>query len=188
MDTLDNFIQNLCGEFNNDEQLKKQAATGKITHPKACHINGLCNDKIKNLPENFKGYFVIEESYYKQGSKENILPHLFLFSLNKENKVVLESYEIPEDIPKEDFRNDNANLKMDYNSLVKSKKFNTMIYDEKNGIFTGESISMFSPITKFILKEKIEKDTLYVSEVFYKGDKKTFGFEDPIIYKRTGKF
>ena len=43
---------------------------------------------------------------------------------------------------------------------------------------------MFSPVTKFVLKEKIEKGTLYVSEVFYKNDKKTFGFEDPIIYKK----
>ena len=74
---------------------------------------------------------------------------------------------------------------MDYNELVKSEKFNPMIYNEDNGIFTGESTSMFSPVTKFVLKEKIENNTLYVSEVFYKNDKKTFGFEDPIIYKKA---
>lgn len=188
MHILETFVKNLCGEFNNDDQIKRQAESGKITHPKACHINGICNNKIKNLPIDFKGYFVIEESYYEQNNRKNALPHLFLFTLNKDNKVVLESYEIPETISHEDFRNDNQNLQMDYNKLEKSKKFNPMVYDEDNGVFTGESVSIFSPVTKFILKERIEDDVLYVSEVFYKGDKKTFGFEDPIIYKRVGNF
>ncbi len=75
---------------------------------------------------------------------------------------------------------------MDYKKLKRSEKFNPMIYDEENGVFTGESVSMFSPVTKFILKERVEDDILYVSEVFYKDNKKTFGFEDPIIYKRAG--
>ena len=74
---------------------------------------------------------------------------------------------------------------MDYNNLVKSEKFTPMIYNECNGVFTGESISYFTPVTKFELKEKIESSTLYVSEVFYKNDKITFGFIDPIIYKRV---
>lgn len=184
MDVLEVFVENLCGKFNNDEQINEQISKGNITHPKAKHINGICNDKIKNLPEDFKGYFVIEESYYEQGNRKNILPHLFLFTLNSDNKVVLESYELPKDISQEDFRNDNENLIMDYNTLVKSEKFNPMVYNENNNVFTGESTSMFSPVTKFVLKEKIENGTLYVSEVFYKNDKKTFGFEDPIIYKK----
>lgn len=185
MNVLDVFVENLCGNFNNDEQIQKEESIGKVIHPKARHINGVCNDKIKNLPKDFNGYFVIEESYYEQGNRKNILPHLFLFTLNEDNKVVLESYEIPKDISQEDFRNDNDNLIMDYNTLCKSEKFNPMIYSEENGVFFGESTSMFSPITKFVLKEKIENSTLYVSEVFYKNDKKTFGFEDPIIYKKV---
>ncbi|HBI93241.1 MAG TPA: hypothetical protein DDY58_12940 [Terrisporobacter glycolicus] len=58
--------------------------------------------------------------------------------------------------------------------------------DKQNGVFTGESVSMVSPVSKFILKERVEDDILYVSEVFYEDNKKTFGFEDPIIYKRAG--
>ena len=185
MNVLEVFVENLCGNFNNDEQIRKQEEKGNVTHPKATHINGVCNSKIKNLPKDFNGYFVIEESYYDQGGRQNILPHLFLFTLNEDNKVVLESYELPNNISKEDFRNNNENLIMDYNELVKSEKFNPMIYNEDNGIFTGESTSMFSPVTKFVLKEKIENNTLYVSEVFYKNDNKTFGFEDPIIYKKA---
>ncbi|WGX76853.1 hypothetical protein QJS64_07430 [Paraclostridium bifermentans] len=73
---------------------------------------------------------------------------------------------------------------MNYNDLIVSEKFTPMVYDESDGVFTGESISHFSPVTKFELKERIEDSTLYVSEVFYKNDKITFGFTDPIIYKR----
>ena len=38
-------------------------AEGK-TYPYAEHVNTICNDKINNLPEDFKGKFVVEESYY----------------------------------------------------------------------------------------------------------------------------
>jgi hypothetical protein len=182
---LDMFVKNLCGTFNNDEQIEKELKNGEVKHPYAKHINGICNDKIKNLPDNFDGYFVIEESYYKQGNFNNILPHLFLFTLNKDNKVVLTSYELPKGASKEDFRNDNDDLVMEYNDLVKSEKFTPMVYNECDGAFTGESVSSFTPVTKFELKERIEASTLYVSEVFYKNDKITFGFIDPIIYKRV---
>lgn len=184
MTVLDVFVKNLCGTFNNDEQIESELKKGEVKHPYAKHINGICNDKIKNLPKDFKGYFVIEESYYKQGNFTNILPHLFLFTLNEDNKVVLTSYELPEGVKKEDFRNDNESLTMDYNDLIVSEKFTPMVYDESDGVFTGESISHFSPVTKFELKERIEDSTLYVSEVFYKNDKITFGFVDPLIYKR----
>ena len=43
----------------------------------------------------------------------------------------------------------------DYNDLVKSEKFTPMIYNEYDGVFTGESISYFNPVTKFQFKEKI---------------------------------
>ena len=79
MDTLKRFTNNLCGDFNNDKQIQDQEAKGKVTHPKAKHINRIANDKIINLPCDFNGYFIIEESYYEIGNRKNILPHLFLF-------------------------------------------------------------------------------------------------------------
>ena len=78
MKKLEQFIENLCGSFNNNGQIDRELAAGEVIHPKAKHINGVCNNKIKNLPKNFNGYFVIEESYYEQGKFTNILPHLFL--------------------------------------------------------------------------------------------------------------
>ena len=126
MDTLKRFTNNLCGGFNNDKQIQDQEAKGKVTHPKAKHINRIANDKIINLPCDFNGYFIIEESYYEIGNRKNILPHLFLFTLNENNQVVLTSYDLPEGISKEEFKNDNNNLIIDYNKLVKSEKFTPM--------------------------------------------------------------
>ena len=184
MNKLDKFINELCGTFNNDRQINDELQSGEVKHPKAKHINGICNDKITNLPNDFSGYFVIEESYYEQGNFKNILPHLFLFTVNGNGNIVLTSYEIPTNISKEEFRNDNENLIMDYNELKVSSKFTPMIYKEKNSVYEGESISHFTPETEFTLKEKIENGKMYVSEVFRKNGKITFGFVDPIIYEK----
>lgn len=184
MNKLKMFINELCGTFTNEDQIKQELEAGDQVHPRAKHINGICNEKITNLPNNFEGYFVIEESYYEQGNFKNILPHLFLFTLNENNDVVLTSYEIPNNISKEDFRNDNENLTMDYNELKVSSKFNPMVYKENNGVYEGESVSHFTEVTEFTLKEKIESGKMYVSEVFRKNGKITFGFIDPIIYKK----
>ena len=60
---LDNFVGMMTGHFDNKDQFKKMQAEGK-TYPYAEHVNTICNDKINNLPEDFKGKFVVEESYY----------------------------------------------------------------------------------------------------------------------------
>lgn len=184
MSNLKLFLSYLCGEFNNDEQIKGEIEEGVEKHPKARHITEICNNKIKNIPEGFKGFFVIEESYYEQGKFKNILPHLFLFTENEKGNVVLTSYDLPKGVSKEDFRNNNEDLIMDYNELKISEKFTPMIYNFKDGGFEGESISHFTPETTFKLKERTEDGTLYVSEIFEKNGKVTFGCVDPIIYKK----
>ena len=57
---LDNFVGMMTGHFDNKDQFKKMQAEGK-TYPYAEHVNTICNDKINNLPEDFKGKFVVEE-------------------------------------------------------------------------------------------------------------------------------
>ena len=57
---LDNFVGMMTGHFDNKDQFKKMQAEGK-TYPYAEHVNTVCNDKINNLPEDFKGKFVVEE-------------------------------------------------------------------------------------------------------------------------------
>ena len=184
MNKLDIFINELCGVFSNENQIKEELALGEQKHPKAKHVNGICNDKIINLPSDFNGYFVIEESYYEQGNHKNILPHLFLFTLDENKNIVLTSYDIPTDIPKVEFRNDNENLILDYNKLQVSSKFTPMTYKDNNGVYEGRSVSNFTTETEFTLEEKIEENKMYVSEVFRKNGKVTFGFIDPIIYEK----
>lgn len=77
MSKLTDFIKLMTGHFDNKEQFDKMQAEGK-TYPYAKHINRVCNDKIKNLPENFNGTFVVEESYYETDGKAT---HHHIFSL-----------------------------------------------------------------------------------------------------------
>lgn len=187
MNRMERFISYLCGEFNNEQQFLEQKELGKEDFPKASHINQVCNQKIKNLPDDFTGYFVIEESYYEIGNRKNILPHLFLFHLNEVGKIVLTSYDLPDNVKKEDFRSDNAELVLDYNTLIPSDKFTPMIYEEIGQGFKGKSVSDFGNGLIFTLQEKTSEEGLEVSEVFERNEKKIFGFDVPIIYKRDKK-
>ena len=77
---LDNFINMMTGHFNNKEQFDNMQREGK-TYPYAEHINTICNEKISNLPKDFNGKFVVEESYYETNGKRHASPHLFLITL-----------------------------------------------------------------------------------------------------------
>ena len=50
MANLINFVTLLNGKFDNKDQFNKMQAEGK-TYPYAEHVNTICNDKIKNLPQ-----------------------------------------------------------------------------------------------------------------------------------------
>ncbi len=90
---LENFVGMMTGHFDNKDQFNKMQAEGKI-YPYAEHVNTICNDKINNLPEDFKGKFVVEESYYEINGKRHASPHLFLIT-EIEQGILLSSYEIP---------------------------------------------------------------------------------------------
>ena len=66
------------------------------------HVNTVCNEKIRNLPNDFKGIFLLEESYYFTKGMKNTSPHLFLFTEENSN-VKLVSYKIPEGYDKKTF-------------------------------------------------------------------------------------
>ena len=91
---LDEFTEMMTGHFDNKEQFDKMQAEGKI-YPYAEHVNTICNDKNKNLPEDFNGWFVVEESYYETNGKRHASPHLFLITETAQG-ILLSSYEIPE--------------------------------------------------------------------------------------------
>ena len=86
---LDKFIGMMTGHFDNKEQFDMMQKAGKI-YPYAEHINTICNDKIKNIPKDFNGKFVVEESYYETNGKRHASPHIFLI-METEDGIVLSS-------------------------------------------------------------------------------------------------
>ena len=179
---LDNFVGMMTGHFDNKEQYARMQKAGKL-YPYAEHGNTVCNDKIKNLPEDFNGRFVVEESYYETNGKRHASPHLFLIT-EKEDGIVLYSYEIPEGEEKSTFSYDSMK-NADYTELKKSEKFTPALYHKKDGIWEGGSTSQFSPVMTFKLWEKFSDSCLEVSESMEVNGKKTFGYDEPIIYKRV---
>ena len=182
MADLTNFVTLLNGEFDNKDQFEKMCKINP-QYPYAKHINTACNDKIKNLPENFNGTFVVEESYYETDGKSHASPHLFLIT-ETEQGILLSSYEIPEGEDKKIFSYASMK-KVDYAELKKSEKFTPALYHEKDGIWEGGSISQFSPVMIFKLWEKFSDRCLEVSESMEVNGKRTFGYDEPIIYKRV---
>jgi len=76
---LDNFVGMMTGHFDNKDQFNKMQAEGKA-YPYAEHVNTICNDKINNLPEDFKGKFVVKRVIMKLMG--NVM-HLHIFSLSR---------------------------------------------------------------------------------------------------------
>ena len=64
MNQLERFKAYIVGDFDNKQQIEKQIKESQLTHPYAKHINRVVNDRIKNLPDELNGFFVLEESYF----------------------------------------------------------------------------------------------------------------------------
>ena len=160
------FVNLMTGHFDNREQFEAMKEAGKI-YPYAQHVNTVCNDKIRNIPEDFDGIFIVEESYYETDGRRHASPHLFLITENEEG-VMLSSYEIPAGEDKNTF-----------------SQFTPALYHEKNGVWEGGSVSQFTPVMTFRLWEKFSDTSLEVSESMEVNGKRTFGYDEPIIYKRV---
>ena len=161
MSKLDDFMQLLCGEFDNREQFEAKQATGE-TFPLAHHVNTACNDKILGLPDDFAGTFMVEESYYEVDGRKSTSPHLFLFTEEKDG-VLLTSYDTPEGNDKRTFSYATM-VPAEFSSLRESGKFTPALYREHDGVWEGGSDSMFSPVMRFHLFERFSADVLEVSE------------------------
>jgi len=101
-----------------------------------------------------------------------------------EQGILLSSYEIPKGEDKNTFSYDSMK-NVDYSKLEKSEKFTPALYHEKDGIWEGGSTSQFSPVMTFKLGEKFSNNFLEVSENMEVNGKRTFGYDEPIIYKRV---
>lgn len=172
----------LTGSFNNTEQFERMKQTN-ADFPYAEHVNTICNNKITNLPEDFKGFFMVEESYYTTKGNTHASSHLFLFT-EEDAGIKLTSYELPDGYKKSTFTYKDLES-IDYCDLKLSEKFTPALFVEKDGVWEGGSTSMFSPVLKFTLSERFSQECLEVSETMESKGKKILGYDEPILYKRT---
>lgn len=182
MSKLNEFLALLAGRFNNAGQFRAKQESGQ-TFPYAEHVNTLCNDKIRDLPPDFAGAFMLEESYYTTNGKTHPSHHLFLFTEEPEG-IRLTSYELPQGYTKDNFVYDQIG-RLDYASLKPSAKFTPALYTEKDGVWEGGSVSQFTPALKFTLWERFSSEGLEVSESMEMNGRPTFGYGEPILYKRA---
>ena len=182
MSKLSEFTGLLAGRFNNAEQFAAKQKSGQ-PFPYAEHLNTVCNDKILHLPPDFAGVFMVEESYYTTDGKTHPAHHLFLFT-EEEAGIRLTSYEVPVGYGKDSFTY--ANLRpVEYADLKPSAKFTPALYTEKDGVWEGGSVSHFSPVLTFTLFERFSKECLQVAETMEMNGRPTFGYGEPILYRRA---
>ena len=86
MTKIEEFVKLITGRFDNKEQFDAMKKAGK-TYPYAQHVNTVCNDKIKNLPADFKGMFIVEESYYENEGKVTTPNATYSYTVRR-NKTV----------------------------------------------------------------------------------------------------
>lgn len=181
MGQLEKMVRYLVGHFDNHRQFEMMQKEGKTDYPFAKHVNSICNEKIIGLPAQFEGYFVLEESEYTVQGRTNRSSHLFLFTQENE-KIKLTSYELADKALRfEDFK------PVAYADLKVSAKFTPAYYVEKNGVFEGGSVSHFSPVLTFSLFEKFSDQVLEVSEIMEVNGKRTFGYDEPLLYERIAQ-
>jgi hypothetical protein len=189
MRPIDIFRQVITGDFDNSQQVAAEIAAGKQVHPLARHVNRVADDKIEGLAQTnvSNGFWIIEESYYTYpGKATEAKPYLFHFSQGKENTVLLKVYQLPARLKKEDIKNSNPSLKMQYNELVPSPTFMgaTYTYDPQQDHFTTNAPNDLGNGMKFTLIETLNKKQLIVMELLEKDGKRLTQYDTPIVYDR----
>jgi hypothetical protein len=173
------------GDLDNQDQIDAEKKAGKQIHPYSKHINRLFDTKILNLPKNYNGFYILEESYYTYPKKPTeIKPYLFWFEKTEQGQVKLHSLQIPKNLDKKDIRNDNLNLKIEFKDLIESPTFMPAIYTRTaNGFYIKAPVDLPNGM-KFTLEETIGKGSFEVMELLEKGGKSLTPYSTPIIYKR----
>ncbi len=186
MRSIDLFKTYITGDFNNDRQIHDQIKSGLQTHPRATHVNRVCDAIITNRPQ-VDGFWILEESYYiKPGSiATEIKPYLFLFEAGDNNTVKLTPFNIPTSYDPKEVRNDNPNLQFNYYELVPSATFKPAFYQREGDAFKINAPNELPNGMKFTLIETIKKDQLIVMELLEKNGERITPYDTPIIYDRV---
>ena len=187
---INRFQTYITGDFDNSAQVVAEIKAGKQIHPLAVHVNRLSNGKIKNIPSDLNGFFIIEESYYlAEGKPIDLKPYLFLFEEKVAGIVHLTTFQLT-GLKKEEVRNDNSSLQFDFNQLQPSTTFKGADYtwNPSDKTFNTISPNDLGNGMKFTLTEKFTNKQLTVLEQVEKDGKLLTAWNTPIIYLRTRQF
>jgi hypothetical protein len=175
----------IVGDFNNSAQVVAEQKAGKQIHPLAVHVNRLFDSKIDNLPPSYKGFYVLEESYYTYPEKSTeVKPYLFWFEPTETGQVRLHSMALPKEIDKTAIRNNNAEFRLDYKTLKESPTFTPAVYTySERGFYLNHTVEI-APSMQFTLEETIDSQTLTVMETLMKNGVRLTPYSTPILYVR----
>lgn len=181
---LNQFVEVLCGDLDNSEQVAQELAAGQQVHPLAVHITRVCTHKIKNLPKDWDGVFILEESYYTYPGKEMEIKPLFFKVTPHDEGVYLESVLVTEKYDKKTVVNANEELKWDWNTLTVNDGFKRANYKiiADNYFITDHQCDFGEGLT-FRLTETLTEDYLIVMETLKKDGVQVTPYSMPIIYK-----
>jgi hypothetical protein len=177
----------IVGDFDNSRQIAEERQQGQQVHPAARHVNRIANDKIINLPDLKSGFFVLEESYYEYpGKPVEVKPYLFFFAPVGDTMVQLTVYQIPGTLEKAMVRNDNPDLRFDYNTLQHSPTFKGALYryHPADGTFTTNTPNELGNGLRFTLIETLSAQRLVVMELLEKNGQRITPYATPILYDR----
>ncbi len=184
---LKKFTDILCGTLDNQAQVYQERRDGHQIHPYARHVTAICDHKILNRPADHPGLYILEESYYvKPGSEMmELKPLLFYMRSDGFSKALLNSVQIPEYISKEEARNDNQYLKMDFKDL-KLRNFGTAEYElQEDGSFKVDHQADMGGGITFRLIETLSPSGLNVMELVHKDGIKITPYDTPIEYRKV---
>ncbi|MCU0339691.1 MAG: hypothetical protein MUE30_07390 [Spirosomaceae bacterium] len=185
MSDLDLYLSYLTGDFDNIAQVETQRKVGKQTHPYAKHVTRVITQRVSGIPADFKGVFVLEESYYKYPNQDTIVkPYIFKFEVNAQRQIVLHSMAIPERIDKKTFRNDNATWRLAFAELKESPSFKPAAYTKTERGFYIKAPNDLPGGVKFTLEETIGNGFLEVMELAEKDGKRLTPYDTPLQYVR----
>jgi len=182
---LELFIDILCGDLDNREQVEAEQKMNKQVHPYAKHITRVCDHKVKNLPSDLLGHYILEESYYSYPDREMEIKPLLFFIREKDGKSVqLQSLVVPDKYEKAEVINTNDDLIFDYHELRINQKFGVAEYVmHDSAYFTTDHHCDFGDDVTFRLIETLSAEHLLVLELYSKAGKILTPYNTPIIYK-----
>lgn len=182
------FIQYLIGDFDNSQQVAEEKAAGNQVHPLAVHINRVCTDRVENLPNDFKGSYILEESYYTYpGQEMTIKPHLFYVEHFSDTIAQMRPIVIPEYYKLEELKNDNPDLRFKYEELKPIAWFNPAHYHRVGHLLEVHNPNDLGEGKRFTLTETFDENTLEVMELMEQDGKRLTPYATPIIYRRRQK-